>query len=232
MTRMLTAFVAASLLAAQCLPRPALAENQMGYQLLSPQEAASLPRNHGSLGLNVERAQQITDGGMTFDIIRVTQVQRGATGAQAGLNAGDEIIAVNGQVFPSLATFAAYVGSSAPGSQLAVDYIPAGGGPQQAQRVRVTVGQAGRAGPAPPPDRRADTPASTGMSTGAKVAIGVGAVALLGCYEMGCFSHRPATASNGTRQQVQPRPEGPQQPSTFQPQPNGFQQQPNGFQPR
>jgi hypothetical protein len=28
------------------------------------------------------------------------------------------------------------------------------------------------------------------MSTGEKLAIGAGAVALLGCYEMGCFHHR------------------------------------------
>jgi hypothetical protein len=49
------------------------------------------------------------------------------------------------------------------------------------------------------------------MSTGTKVAIGVGAAALFGCYELGCFSYRSAGAPNSTRQQVQ--------------QPNGYQRQ-------
>jgi hypothetical protein len=34
------------------------------------------------------------------------------------------------------------------------------------------------------------------MSTGTKVAIGVGAAALFGCYELGCFSHRSVGAPN------------------------------------
>ena len=45
---------------------PAHADNQMGYRLLSAQEAAGLPHNHGALGMDVERAQQITDDGLTF----------------------------------------------------------------------------------------------------------------------------------------------------------------------
>jgi hypothetical protein len=118
MTRMLTASLAAvSLLTVQCVPLPANAENQMGYRLLSPQEASRLPHNQGALGLSVERAQQITDGGMTFDIIRVTRVRRDSTGAQAGINVGDEIIAVDGRVFSSLADFAAYVGSFGPAAR-------------------------------------------------------------------------------------------------------------------
>ena len=160
-------------------PHWARADNQMGYRLLTPQDAASLPHNGGGLGLDVERAQEMTDSGMTFDIIGVKQARPGYAGARAGLRHGDEIIAIDGHVFPSLQVFAAYVGSLAPGAQAMVDYIPAGGGPAQAKRVAIAI--ASRPGrPAPP----AQAP---GMSTGTKVAIGVGAAALLGCYEMGCF---------------------------------------------
>ena len=184
--RLIALLVATSLFSGSCLP--AKAENSMGYQLLTPQAASTLPQNRGSLGMDIERAQEITDGGMTFDIIRVKAVRRGSPGARAGFNAGDQIIAVDGRVFSNLMTFAAYIGSQQPGTPVDVDYIPAGGGPAQAQRVAVTVGAAGSA----------SQPASTGMSTGTKVAIGVGAAALLGCYELGCFSHRrPAQAAPG-----------------------------------
>jgi S1-C subfamily serine protease len=190
--------VAASVLV---LPVAARADNPMSYRLLSQQEATGLPHNHGALGMEVERAQQITDDGMTFDILRVKQVRPGSPGAQAGFKSGDQIIAVDGRVFASLASFAAYVGSVAPGTQASVDYIPAGGGPQQAQRVGVTVGAAGHAAV---PSGPANGPVATGMSTGTKVAIGVGAAALFGCYELGCFSsHRSAGAPTSTRQQVQ-----------------------------
>jgi S1-C subfamily serine protease len=124
---------------------PAYGENPMGYRLLSAQDAARLPHNQGALGLKVERARQMTDAGMTFDIMRVTEVRRGSAAEQAGLKTGDEIIAVDGRVFPSLQAFAAYVGSAMPGSQVVVDYMPAGGGPQQAQRVVLRVGRAGEA---------------------------------------------------------------------------------------
>ena len=40
----------------------------MPIRLLSVQEASRLPRHHGALGLDVERAQQITEDGMTFDL--------------------------------------------------------------------------------------------------------------------------------------------------------------------
>ena len=204
----LALFVAAALVAAQIFPGTASAENKMGYQLLSPQAAASLPRNGGSLGVDIERAQQITDDGMTFDIIRVKSVRHGSPGAQAGFSAGDQIIAVDGRVFSDLKTFAAYVGSVQPGTAVNVDYIPANGGPAQAQRVAVTVGT-----------RSGTTAPSTGMSTGTKVAIGVGAAALLGCYELGCFSHRrPAPATAGGRLQSQ--------------QPGGFQQLNGSNQPQ
>ena len=181
--------------AAACLvtsPLTAHADNPMGYRLMTQQEASQLPRNHGILGLDVDRGEQISESGMTFDIMRVKEVRRDSPGAHAGLRQGDQIIAVNGLVFPTIASFAAYVGSTMPGSQITIDYMPAGTGPQQAQRVAVTVGGAGQI----PPE-----PASGGMSTGKKLAIGAGAIALLGCYEMGCFSHR--TTNNGQNQPQQ-----------------------------
>ena len=99
--------------------------------------------------MDIERAQHITDDGLAFDIIRVKQVRHNSPGAQAGFKAGDQIIAVDGRVFASLTAFAGYVGSMPPGSQVKVDYIPDGGGPQQAQRLIATVGgAAGRAAPA------------------------------------------------------------------------------------
>ena len=105
MTRTMAAAVAAALFFGQCVPVPAYADNQMGYRLLTAQEAASLPHNQGALGLSVERAQQINDSsGMTFDLLKITQVKRGSTGSQAGLKTGDTIIAVDNRVFPSLPT--------------------------------------------------------------------------------------------------------------------------------
>ncbi len=202
--RVAAVLVAASLFAAPLLPSPARAENQMGYQLLSPQDAAGLPRNHGSLGMDIERSQVMNSGGMTFDIIRVKQVRRGSPGAQAGFAPGDQIIAVDGRVFPSLTAFAAYVGSVQPGTPVSVDYIPANGGPAQAQRVAVTVGAAG----SPARQTAPQAPASTGMSTGTKVAIGVGAAALLGCYEMGCFSKRRPASDASRYQQPGGQPQG------------------------
>ena len=208
-SRLTAAFAAACLLATQALPSPARADNPMGYRMLMPQDAAVLPHNHGALGLEVDRAQHIEQDGMVFDLMRIKQVHRGSAGAHAGFKVGDEIIAVDGQVFPTIATFAAYVGSVPPGTKISVDSIPAGGGPQQAQRLSVTVGAAGS--PAP----------SGGMSTGKKIAIGVGAAAVLGCYEMGCFSHRSTPAqSNGQQYQQQPTGQQPQ----YQ-QPNSLQQQ-------
>ncbi len=175
----------------------------MGYQLVSTQQAADLPRSGGALGMQVGRAQQITDGGMTFELLRVNGVRAGSPAAQAGFNAGDQIIAVDGRVFASVAAFAGYVGSVQPGQQIRVDYMPAGGGPQQAQRVAVTVGAAGRAVPA----QHAQTQ-PTGLSTGTKVAIGAGAAALFGCYELGCFSHQKSKAAIAQ----QPAPAGTRQP--------------------
>ena len=195
-SRGLRGLAATLLIGSLCLP--AHADNQMGYRLLSQQDAQDLPHNHGALGMDIEAAQRITDGGMTFDLIRVKQVRSGSPGEQAGFHPGDEIIAVNGEVFSSLAVFAAYVGSVQPGTQIDVDYIPVGGGPQQAQRIAVTVGMAGQMAQSAPQADQANRPRS-GLSTGTKVAIGVGAVALFGCYELGCFSrhHHDAAVPPG-----------------------------------
>jgi len=166
----------------------ARAENAMGYQLLTEQEASGLPRNHGVLGIDVSRSQRITDNGMTFDIMQVTTVKSGSPGANAGIHRGDQIIAVNGRLFPSLKVFAAYVGSLRPGTTTTIDYMPAGSGPEHAERVAVTVGGAGQASPRTEEQQQS----SGGMSTGTKLAIGAGAVALLGCYKFGCFSRKTA----------------------------------------
>ena len=195
--RTLTALMAAAFLFVQGVPGPALAENQMGYRLLSAQEASGLPRRGGAVGLALSPAQQITDGGMTFAVLRVSDVRRGSPGAQAGLKAGDMIIAADGRVFPSVAAFSSYVGSR-PGEPMSVDYIPARGGPKDAQRVAVRIGPSAGAAPA----AATEAPQSTGLSTGAKVAIGVGAAALFGCYKFGCFSRKRTGAS------TQPAPAG------------------------
>ena len=95
-SRTVTAIAIASMLTLQSTPKLAYAENQMGYRLLSVQEASRLPRHHGALGMDVEWAQQIIDGGMTFDVLRVKQVRRGSPGDRAGFRKGDQIIAVDG----------------------------------------------------------------------------------------------------------------------------------------
>jgi hypothetical protein len=157
---------------------PARAENAMGYRLLSAEEAMKLPSHHGSLGMSIARSRQITDGGMTFDIIRIEQIRAGSAAARAGLHVDDQIIAVDDRVFPSPAIFGKYIDALTPGSRARVDYVPTGGGPANAQRVTVQVG-AGT-----PSVSSAGSPTSD-LTTGQKVAIGVGAAALLGCYEMG-----------------------------------------------
>lgn len=174
----------AALIGLQCAGGLAWADNAMGYRLLPQQEAAQLPRNGGTLGLEVGRADQISDSGLTFDVLKVKGVRSGSAGARAGFKTGDQIIAVDGRVFPSVAVFAAYVGSFPPGHKLSADYIPDGGGPQEAQRVDVVLGGA-RSMPVTP-----ETANSAGLSTGTKVAIGVTAAALFGCYKLGCFSHK------------------------------------------
>ena len=167
-SRALTALITVSLLAMPAAPRVAHAENQMGYQLLSAQEARTLPHNRGALGMDVERAQYITDDGMTFELIRVKQVRRGSAGALSGFHSGDLIIAVNGRVFASLAAFGGYIQSILPGERISVDYIPAGGGPEKAERVNVIVAAAGQPVPQSSPSRQQED-AAAGMSTRTKI---------------------------------------------------------------
>ena len=188
-SRPLAAFTAACLLLAPYLSTPAWADNPMGYRLLTEDEAAKLPRRGGSLGMDVDRAQRVTDSGMTFDLMRVKQVRRGSPAAQAGFAPGDTIISVDGQVFPTIAAFAAYVGSTTPGSRIDVDYVPKGGSPQEAQRVAVTVGGKQTAQAAP---RQDQAPSKSGLSTGQKLAIGAAAAAVIGCYWTGCLSRGQA----------------------------------------
>jgi len=85
-----------------------------------------------------------------------------------------------------LKAFAAYVGSMQPGTVTTIDYMPAGLGPEHAKRVSVQVG--GPPHPLPQAEERQQS--SGGLSTGTKLAIGAGAVALLGCYKFGCFSRK------------------------------------------
>ena len=195
--RTLAAFVTASFIVLQPLAGSAMADNQMGYQMLTADQASALPKNGGKLGLNVGRAQQVNSGGMTFELLKVNGVTQGSPGAQAGFKVGDQIISVDGRVFPSVAAFAAYVGSIRPADVISVDYMPPDGGPQDAQRVKVTLGGGTRQ-----VGQGTVSPAEHGLSTGEKVAIGVGAAALFGCYKLGCFSRhaKPATQTQPTQQ--------------------------------
>ena len=147
----------------------------MGYRLLTDADARSLPQNRGSLGMEIEAAQRISNAGMSFDLIRITDVRRSSAGEQAGFRRGDEIVAVDGQVFADLQAFGAYIRSLRPGQRITIDAIPAGGGPQQAERITAVIG-----------GTNGGTEGSGGLSTRAK--IGLGIAALFGCYELGCFS--------------------------------------------
>ena len=182
MRKRLIAILAGALIGAQCVAGSASAENQMGYKLQTSEQSAGLRRAGGSLGMKVGPEKAITSGGMTFELLKVEGVGEGSPASQAGLRVGDQIIAVDGRVFPDVATFAGYVGSVAPGKQIEVDFMPFGGGPKEAQRVGVTVGEGGKAAP------RHEAAKGAGLSTGDKVAIGAGAAAVFGCYEAGCFS--------------------------------------------
>ena len=184
MAKRLTAALLAGCLGWQLLVGPAAAENQMGYTLLPAAQAAQLPRGGGVFGLDVGQGQQISDSGMTFELLKVNGVRRGSPGGAAGLKSGDQIIAVDGRVFPSVAAFASYIGSKQPGERIAIDNMPAGGGPKDAQRVTVVLGSSR---PANQPSAPV-APVETGLSTGTKIAIGVGAAALFGCYKYGCIS--------------------------------------------
>jgi hypothetical protein len=156
------------------------AENAMGYRLLSTDQASRLPNKHGALGLDVGPYRQISDSGMTFQLMQVRRVQGGSAGAQAGFQRGDQIIAVNGRVFPSATAFAAYLRSLPPGSRVNVDYIPAGRDVRDAERVAFAMGSPSGGAP------YTQAQEHQGMSTRTK--IGLGAAAVIGCYYLGCFS--------------------------------------------
>lgn len=188
MKRVVVAILAASLLGLQVDPEAALAENQMGYQTLTVDQANALPRGGGKLGLNVGRAQRIDSGEMSFELLRVNGVTAGSPGSRAGFRVGDQIIAVDGKVFANVAAFAAYVGSKRPDDRITVDYMPPNGGPKDAQRVDVVLAK--NASVSQP-----SQPQSGGLSTGAKIAIGVGAAALFGCYKLGCINRRSTPAT-------------------------------------
>ncbi len=150
--RTVTALVLASFLGLQpgiAPPAVGARHNAMNYRFLSAKDADVLPKAGGTLGLNVGPGEQITSGGMTFRLLRVNSVKAGAAGAQAGFRKGDQIVSVDGRVFPGVPAFADYVGSVAPGRQIAVDFLPAGGGPQEAQRVTATLGGPNAGGAAP-----------------------------------------------------------------------------------
>jgi hypothetical protein len=65
-----------ALLVSSAATLPARAENAMGYRLLSEQEAATLPHNHGALGLDVSRAQQIVAAATNSAVSRITKSSR------------------------------------------------------------------------------------------------------------------------------------------------------------
>ena len=199
--RTVSALVVASLLSLSAGAGPAFAENQMGYQMLSASQATALPRAGGSIGINVGPAQEITDSGLSFRLLRVNSVKPGSPGAQAGFKAGDQIIAVDGRVFPGVPAFANYIAAQQPGRVVNVDFMPSNGGPENAQRAALTIGSSGT-GVVPAPMAQPDpAPQTEGtLSTGSKVAIGAAAVALFGCYKLGCFSGLKKRMGTGLRQ--------------------------------
>ncbi len=190
--RLLAGFISASMLALGAMP--ARAANPMGYQLITSRQAAELPRGHGALGLVVNVSSMISDSGMNFALLRVDQVKPGSAGAAAGMQVGDQIIAVDGRVFPDIKAFAEYAGALRPGTTTLVDYIPKGGESKDAQRLSVTVGKPGG-------DSKPTLDAHQGMSTGTKVAIGLGAAALLGYYEL----HKNSGTPTQQQQRQQPQ---------------------------
>ena len=116
--RSVAAVTAAVLLGTQAMAGAASADNKMGYQLETPQQAGGLTRAGGSLGMRVGPEQEITSEGLSFELLKVEDVGQRSPAAQAGLSAGDRIIAVNGHVFPDTSTFAAFVGAVPPGHQI------------------------------------------------------------------------------------------------------------------
>ena len=180
--------LAASMFSAQALT-PALADNQMGYRLVTAEQAAGLPHSNGLLGIQAGAGQQINSKDLNFELLKVQGVRPGSPGAKAGFKSGDQLIAVDGRVFANTQAFAKFVGSIAPGRHVTIDYMPAGAGPKAAKRVDVQL--AARDGSTVPAEPGKE-PEKAGMSRGKKIAIGAAAIALFGCYEMGCFSRSQA----------------------------------------
>ena len=188
---MITRWATSVAVASGLLSPAAFADDRLGYQLLTTEQASQLPPSGGSLGMAIGEGRPISDGGLSFELLVVRSVRPDSPASAARLRPGDQIIAVDGHVFPSTAAFAGYVRSVAPGRALSVDEMPADGGPQQAQRVSIVMGEHGQA--ASPAQNEAQR-SSGGLSTGTKVAIGIGAAALLGCYELGCLAHKKPAA--------------------------------------
>ena len=199
------AMVAAILVGSQALSALAMADNKMGYKLETAEQASALTRGGGSLGMKVGPQDDIASEGLSFQVLKVEGVVADSPASQAGLKVGDQIIAVNGHVFPNTKTFAEYVGSMHPGEQVDVDYMPQGGGPKDAKRVGVTIGEGGHANK---PKQEAQKSAG-GLSTGDKVAIGVGAAAIFGCYEFDCFKKLKVKYDEERAKHAQPAPAKP-----------------------
>ena len=210
MRRWATALMVGASFAAPLASWPALADNKMGYQLETPEQAAQLVKSGGSLGMKVGPQEQINSEGLTFQILKVEGINNNSPAEQAGLKIGDQIIAVNSHVFPNTKTFAEYVGSAKPGQQIEIDYMPAGGGPKQAQRVGVTVGESGHAAA---PHKEPST-VGGGLSTGDKIAIGLGAAAVIGCYEYNCYSRIKTKLQQEREKYQQQHPAQQPQPTT------------------
>ncbi len=176
------------------------ADNQMGDRPQTPEASAGSKRAGDTLGAKIRPGKEITSR-VTFEILRVEGVGAASPAEQAQLPAGDPIVAVDGRVFPVTPT---YAGSAAPDRRTGVDSVPAGSGPQQAQRVGVAAGGGGHAAPA-----NRDVPRGTGLSTGDKIAMGVGATAVFGCDEAGCLS-RLKKDDGGEREKLQQQGRAPQ----------------------
>jgi len=179
--------LAASMFSAQALT-PALADNQMGYQLVTAEQAAGLPHSNGLLGIQAGAGQQINSKDLNFELLKIQGVRPGSPGAKAGFKPGDQLIAIDGRVFANTQAFANFVGSIAPGRHVTIDYMPAGTGPKAAKRVDVQLASRDGAVAAEPGSESE----KAGMSRGKKIAIGAAAIALFGCYKFGCFSRAQA----------------------------------------
>jgi S1-C subfamily serine protease len=186
--RAIAVCLAASMFSAQALT-PALADNQMGYQLVTAEQAARLPHSNGLLGIQAGAGQQINSKDLNFELLKVQGVRPGSPGAKAGFKSGDQLIAVDGRVFANTQAFANFVRSIAPGRHVNIDYMPAGTGPKAAKRVDVQLAARDGSTVAAEPGGE---PEKAGMSRGKKIAIGAAAVALFSCYKMGCFSRAQA----------------------------------------